>query len=450
MTVETHCKELERRYGPPIMLSNELKRLTDAIGEAKLEMTQIHSALESFKIEHEILEESSVLMSFGFYKPVYNFAASDEYQRELEDVRFEQKELLKSKIAATCRIEWQVNGSKTEGRKQTNQTLKLMLRAFNGECDAAIAKVNYKNVKAMQARIEKSAEAIEALVTVQQCFIERSYVRLKIKELQLVFEYEEKLQAERDEQKRIREQMRDEETARREIERARVENEREQSRAVEALRKAKEEVLGAEGAKHDRLAAKIAELEQRLALTEEKGRAISQAQITKAGHVYVISNVGSFGENVYKIGMTRRLVPQDRIDELGDASVPFEFDVHAIISTSDAPTLENKIHRSFKERRLNRINERKEFFHVSLEEIATVVRAEHGEFELIRVAEAADYRKTLALIDQEHRNGESVAQMRLTPPQRPERRGNVTGAPSIHNAPSQAEWPASNQSNVDD
>lgn len=195
--------------------------------------------------------------------------------------------------------------------------------------------------------------------------------------------------------------MRDEEVARRELERAKLDAEREERRTEDALAKAREEVLRSTGAEQERLLARMRELEQKLAEVQERERAISQAQLTKAGHVNVISNIGSFGDEIFKIGMTRPLVPQDRIDELGDASVPFEFDVHAIISTTDAPSLENALHKMFHRRRVNRINQRKEFFRVSLEEIEATVRAHHGEFELTRLAEAAEYRKTLALIEDE-------------------------------------------------
>lgn len=125
-------------------------------------------------------------------------------------------------------------------------------------------------------------------------------------------------------------------------------------------------------------------------------RAISRAQMTRSGHVYVISNVGSFGEDVYKIGMTRRLDPMDRVRELGDASVPFRFDVHAIIYSEDAPTLENKLHKKFHHRRVNYINHRREFFRVSLDEITKAVHEYHGEIEFTLLAEADEYRKTVA------------------------------------------------------
>jgi hypothetical protein len=371
--------------------------------QASSQRAELEAGIAKLTAEFQALEEEAVLRSYGFYKPIYNFSSSEKYEQRLEDIRERQKAMLKDKRAASCDIQWEVNGSKVEGRKQTQRTLKLMLRAFNGEADACVAKVTYKNVKAMEARIDKAAEAINGLAEIQQCFIAKEYVNLKLDELHLAHEYQEKLQEEREEQRRIREQMREEEAAQRELERAKLEAEREAKRDEEALRKARVELEQAEGSKQQKLLERIAELERKVAEDQERQRAISQAQLTRTGHVYVISNVGSFGDDVFKVGMTRRLVPQDRIDELGDASVPFEFDVHAIIRTQDAPALEAALHRAFAQKRVNRINERKEFFRVTLDEIAETVRKHHGEFELTRVAEAAEYRKTLALLEEERR-----------------------------------------------
>ncbi|MGE6762240.1 DUF4041 domain-containing protein [Corallococcus interemptor] len=378
--------------------------------QANTERTALETGLARLKADLKALEEEEVLLSFGFYKPVYALSSVKEYEDRLDKVREAQKEMLKNKEAATCSIQWEVNGSKAEGKKQIERTLKLMLRAFNGEADACVAKVSYKNVKAMETRIEKAAAAINGLAEIQKCVIARRYVKLKIEELMLAYEYAEKVQQERDEQRRIREQMREEEAAQRELEKAKLEAEREAKRDAEALAKAKADYEQAKGSEQLKLRERIAELERRVAEDLEKQRAISQAQLTRTGHVYVISNIGSFGEGVFKLGMTRRLVPQDRIDELGDASVPFEFDVHAIIRTSDAPALENALHKAFANRRVNRINERKEFFRVSLDEVAQAVRKHHGEFELTRTAEAAEYRKTLALQEEEQgRTGERAA-----------------------------------------
>lgn len=223
-----------------------------------------------------------------------------------------------------------------------------------------------------------------------------------MEELYLAFEYEEKVQAEKEEQRRIKEQIREEEKALREIEKAKQQAEDEERRYEAALAKAREEALAAAGAVQEKLNAQIAALEQKLTEAQtNKERAISRAQLVRSGHVYIISNMGSFGEHVYKIGMTRRLEPMERVKELGDASVPFEFDVHAIIYSEDAPALENELHRAFTMRRVNRVNERKEFFRVSIEEIAELVRKQCGEIEITRLAQAEEYRKTQALEKEE-------------------------------------------------
>jgi hypothetical protein len=353
------------------------------------------------------LDEEATLQSFGFYTPHYDFPDSSRYQQELDSVRAAQAGMISDKTAAVCDTQWNVRGSVREGEKMVGQYLRIMLRAFNGECDAAIAKVKYNNVLVMSSRIQKAAEAINKLGGVMQCRLNPTFIDLKLRELYLVHEHQEKVFAEKEEQRRIREQMREEEIALREFEKAQREAEKEEQRYAEALLRAREEVEGAAGAKQEKLRLKIEELERRLSEAHDrKERAIARAQMTRSGHVYVISNIGSFGEHVYKIGMTRRLDPMDRIRELGDASVPFQFDVHAVIYTDDAPTLENTLHRRFGTRRINRVNERKEFFRVTIDEIADVVRENHGEIEFTRLAEAEEFRKTIALLQTQAPGGD--------------------------------------------
>lgn len=362
------------------------------------ESFDLQLSISKLREEMKALDEEANLQSFGFYKPHYDFASSERYQAKLDEVRERQKQMIKDKTAAVCRIEWTVNGSRAEGRKQINQTLRLILRAFNGECDAAVAKVRYNNAHVMEARIRKAHEALNGMVEVQQCRIAPAYLKLKLQELRLVHEHQEKVQEEKEEQRRIREQMREEEVALRELEKAKLDAEKEERRYAEALRKATEEAERAVGAKQQKLLGQIEELQRWLEEAQaNKERAISRAQMTRSGHVYVISNVGSFGEDVYKIGMTRRLDPLERVRELGDASVPFQFDVHAVIYSDDAPALENALHHAFNDRRVNRVNERKEFFRVGIDQIAGAVRKHHGEIEITRAAEAVEYRKTLAM-----------------------------------------------------
>ena len=374
---------------------------TEAVGFQK-QATEMEGAIARMRAEFEALDEQSNLHAFGFYKPRYDFSSSLVFESRLEEIREKQKQMLSAKTAAVTQVEWTVNGNRAEGRKQINQTIKLMLRGFNGECDAAVARVRYNNVNVMSTRIRKAWETINSLAQVQQISITREYLDLKLEELFLAFEYQEKLAQEKEEQRRIREQMREEEQAQRELARARMEAEKEERRYEDALARARTEVERAVGLKQEKLLQQIAELEQRLAEAHaRKERAIAQAQLTRSGHVYIISNVGSFGDDVYKIGMTRRLDPFERVKELGDASVPFEFDVHAVIYSEDAPGLENLLHRRFNWRRVNRVNERKEFFRVSIDEIAAAVRETDAEIEVIRDAEAAEYHKTLALLAEE-------------------------------------------------
>lgn len=244
----------------------------------------------------------------------------------------------------------------------------------------------------------KAKERIDRLNVVNRCEITPQYVAFKLEELRLFYEYALKKEEERQEQRELKEQIREEKQAEKELEKARKKAEEEEERYTAALAKAKEDALKAVGARQAKMATKIAELEARLAEAQtNKERAISQAQITRAGYVYVISNIGSFGEGIYKIGMTRRLEPMDRVKELGDASVPFSFDVHALIRSKDAPTLEKTLHRHFGHRRVNMVNQRKEFFRVSLEEIGAAVVECHGEFELTKAAEAAEYRQSFAM-----------------------------------------------------
>lgn len=209
-------------------------------------------------------------------------------------------------------------------------------------------------------------------------------------------EYEKVVRAafEREEQARIKAQIREEQQREREIQRELDHVERERAVLEAALAKALAEA-------EDQHSAEIENLRARLEQAEANKRAISQAQLTKAGFVYVISNIGSFGEGVFKIGMTRRLVPQERVRELGDASVPFPFDIHMMISCDNAPSLENALHRRFIKQQINKTNPRKEFFKTDINSIIAAVKEHHGEVDYIADAEALQYRQSLTMSDED-------------------------------------------------
>lgn len=217
-------------------------------------------------------------------------------------------------------------------------------------------------------------------------------------------EYERIVRAafEREEQARIRAQIRDEQKREREIEQELKRLDRERAAIKAALEKALAEAT-------DKHSEEVEQLQARLAEAEAKAqRTISQAQLTKSGHVYVISNIGSFGEGVFKIGMTRRLEPLLRVRELGDASVPFPFDVHMMISCDDAPSLENALHRELHKNRLNKTNPRKEFFRSDFDVIRRVVNEHHGEVQYVADPEALEYRQSLSMSDEDAQFIEAV------------------------------------------
>lgn len=412
---DKRLKEADRKYGGLISredttreLDTKITVLTDRLKQldkqAQAEEQELSAKISALRAKLQGLEEQDIIEAFGFYESKYDFQEAEEYKQRLDTIRAQQKQMIKNTQAAVCHAKMTLEGSAKEGKKMTDNFLKLVLRAFNGECDASVSKVKYNNVQTMEKRIRKTYEDLNKLSQTTYCEITSRYLDLKLQELWLTHEYQEKKYQEQEEQRIIREQMREEEKALRELEKARQDAEKEERRYQEALEKARRDVESATGKAQEKLFSQIEELKKRLAEAEaNKERAISQAQLTKSGHVYIISNIGSFGEEVYKIGMTRRLEPMDRVKELGDASVPFPFDVHAMIFCENAPELESRLHKRFNSRRMNKENERKEFFRVSLDEIVRVVRETDKELKICKseviftkVAEATDYRKTLA------------------------------------------------------
>jgi hypothetical protein len=348
--------------------------------------------------EISLVQESLEDISFGLYKPHFSFQTPEAYKTALTALRDRERSLIQSGRAAVCPVNWRVGDSEKEGARMVKQNVKLILRAFNGDCEAARADVSWNNITKMEERIGKSCEAMNKLSGVLKVTITPDYFNLKLDELRLTHEFEEKKYQDREEQRRIREQIREEERAQREFDKAQADAEAEEVRYQKVLAKAREEAALATGAALERLTKQIGGFEAKLdEARQKKERAISRAQLTKSGFVYVISNIGSFGEKVYKIGMTRRLEPMERIVELGGASVPFPFDLHAMLYSDNAPELESALHQLFAQRRLNMVNARREFYRgIELDEIESFVKTKGLSAQFIKDAEAREYRETLA------------------------------------------------------
>lgn len=397
LEVDRQKKNLEQLISSK---NSEIKSITDNFTKLN---TDYQTALETYtKLRKEVslFENKLDLIEFGIYEPIYSFEKSDEYRDEQNKIIELQKQMISSERAAICRANWTIDGSEAKGRASTKRYIKLTLRAFNGECDSLIAKVKWNNINQMKERITKSFETINKIGESQTVTIQSEYLDLKIKELVLEHEYQQKRQKEKEDLRAAQEEMREEEKARREFEQAQKDAEKEEANYQKALDKARKEVEQATGEKQSKLQGQIEKLEQELKEAQEKKeRAISMAQQTKRGHVYIISNIGSFGEHVYKIGMTRRLEPLDRVKELGDASVPFHFDIHAMIFSDEAPTLENELHKAFANKKVNMVNNRKEFFKITLDEIEQKTKQIGLNAEFLRLPEANEYKETLALLE---------------------------------------------------
>lgn len=317
--------------------------------------------------------------------------------------------MIKDGTAAVCNTQWQVDNSLAKGRKMIKDNIKQILFSFNIECENAIKSVKFNNFDSMEKRITRAFNRLNKLHASLSVGISNSYHSMKQQELRLAYEYEQKKQEEKEyirEQKAI---ARENEKVKKEMEAERKRIEKEQAHYQNRLRQLLEQLQTESDEKQKEL---IQEKIQSAATTlQDLEKAIKDVDYRqaneRAGYVYVISNIGAFGEGIYKIGMTRRLDPMDRVNELGDASVPFKYDVHAMIFSEDAPKLETALHRSFADRRVNMVNTRKEFYRVSLEEIEAVVKENHDKtVDFNYIAYAQQYRESLLLSNKEKKKAE--------------------------------------------
>ena len=355
---------------------------------------------EELKSDVALLEESLEDISFGLYEPHFEFDTAEDYKVELKATRDRQRKIIRSGDATNSPGTWTINGSRTESKKMERQYTKVMLRAFNGECDAAVAKVSWNNASKMEQRVGKAFTDINKLGAVMNMSISQSYLQERLNEVRLTHEHQEKKYREREEQRELRQQMREQEKAERELEKAKEEAEREEERNQEALEKARDEADRATGQQLEKLTKQIASLERKvIAAHDRKEKAAARAQLTRSGFVYVLSNIGTFGEGIVKIGMTRRMEPMDRVKELSDASVPFQFDIHVMMFSDNAPDLERSLHAHFEDRRVNLVNPRKEFYRdVGLDEVEEFVRARGVTAQFVKLAEAREYRETQSIL----------------------------------------------------
>lgn len=380
-------------------LNDEIERQNNIINSNNQNINQYHATINQLQAIiddknrqlHEF-DDEFLVQEFGLYEPKFAFANSTQFKDALKQCRAQQKELIKQFNAEAKQTAWTVNGKHSEGKKMVGQIARLLMEAFNGECDEIVRKVTYSNVNKSLERIDKIAENVNKNCQVVGISIPPRYITLKKNEVQLAFEFSQQKEEEKERLRILRAEAAEQKRVEREIEEKRKKLDKERKQYSSAYEKIQRRIET--NANDKNLLDKAADLKQHLddidkAVKDVDYRAANQ----KAGFVYIISNVGSFGEGVYKIGMTRRLDPDERIKELSGASVPFGFDIHAMIFSDDAPKLEAALHHAFDDKKVNIVNQRKEFFRVSLQEIEDVVKANYDKtVEFTEAAPAEQYR----------------------------------------------------------
>lgn len=331
--------------------------------EAEANLNTIRQDFERAKLELTVTrqmivetQELALLQEAGIYEYKHPLADSVAYKSALAKLKDSIKSCVKNNGAINAATSWTVNNSRVEGERMVRDFSKLMLRAYNAEADNCVRFMKPHRLDTSIDRLNKTRETISRLGKTMHINISDRYHALRLKELALTADYLAKVEEEKERVRAERERQRDEKQAR-------LEFEREKARLAKELshwQTAREKWLSAgDPAKLGEADSKLAEIDEAIKSVEAR-----EANI-RTGWVYVISNVGSFGQNVVKIGLTRRLDPLERVRELGDASVPFKFDVHALIFNADAVGLETTLHQRLAERRVNRVNLRREFFHAT-------------------------------------------------------------------------------------
>jgi len=369
------------------------------------ELNDIKSQLVSSQERYEHFDSINTITPF---EQIFHDYPSEKIRHLLESGKEAQKDLVAKGEAFSITDEILWNGSLAKGKAQQKRLAKFLFKSFNSEVDNLISQSKSTNFSNIVKKIENWFEKVNQAGSDNYIRIEREFLELRLEEHRYAFEFQLNKEMELEEQRYTKEAMREEDKVKKEIEKFVKDREKEvknyQSDITETVKKIK--LANQEELK--KLNEHIDILQRKLELAEsERNRALSMAQLTRSGYVYVISNKGSFGEGIYKIGMTRRLEPLDRVKELSNASVPFSFDVHALIPSDDAPTLEKQLHDKFSDKRVNKINRRREYFKTNIDDIEKALREfVDVDIQIIKEVKSLQFEESLLLTSMEANNAE--------------------------------------------
>lgn len=359
-------------------------KIDQRLALVEAENAALRARLESAGANPEnviILDDERILQNVGIYRYHHPLENAPAYRERLDAISTRIAEMVKAGSAIEKSNMFTFDGSLAKGRAMTSDLAKLMLRAYNAEAENVTRTLRAGNSVIAIKRLDAARTAIAKLGKMMEMRIGDQFHAARSEEIELTADYLMKKEEEREAARAERERLREERKVELELAAARESLEKERSHLLTVI----EKVL-ASGSSDPELERKLADINSAIAQNDYRAANI------RAGYVYVISNRGAFGEHVVKIGLTRRLEPQDRIDELGDASVPFRFDVHAIFFSENAVSLENELHKHFESRRVNRANNRKEFFFASPADVRIVLSEKLGNLlNFTEHAESIDY-----------------------------------------------------------
>jgi hypothetical protein len=376
-------------------LAREADRLRNELANVTRQLHGTRAELADAQTEVIETREAALLQEVGIYEFRHPLEDSVAYKSRIETLKDQIKTMARSGNAVVGATAWQVNGSAAQGRKMVKDFSKLMLRAYNNEADNLARTMKPYKLDSSVSRLHKSRETIARLGKTMSIEVTDAYHRLRVAELELTADYLAMVAEEKERAREERERLREERKAMAEFKREeeRLQKEASHRRTVLAH-------LEASGASPDEIAVARASLDE---VESALQGVLDREANARAGYVYVISNVGSFGEGIIKVGMTRRLEPMDRVHELGDASVPFKFDVHALVFSEDAVGLEADLHRALAAKRVNLVNMRREYFYATPDEVRGLLEQRHGQ--LLRfgeMPEAVEWHQSATIRRREH------------------------------------------------
>lgn len=402
---EFKLKQSLNRYETLTNKEEYQKQLEADIYNLENKHTNLRTGIINLQQQFNELDAKVYLQSIDYYEPKYEFVSSEDYIFTLTDIKVQQNDMRKNNQAYICDTEWTVGDSKREGKKMVNNLLKLVENAFESQCKYAAKEVKFNNVESLKKKINSEFEKYNKCLQSLQCKISQEYLKIKLIELDLQYELEEKKQQEREEEKEIRKQSKEREAIDKAREKAEEAEERERTHQEE-LEKVKQEVEKieqTESEKRKQLELKIQELERQITKDRsDKENALSESKRLKSGYIYIVSNIGSLGRDIYRICITYSSREDEYIRDM-NPKVPFQFDVHFKIFSEDALDTLQRLHQRFDDKRVNTVNSRREFFKVSIDEIEQAVKQIKKETGVLRidifetVPQASEYRQTLAI-----------------------------------------------------